>query len=175
MYQDREQSSPTAERTGVQGREHRRRAPRGLSRRVLAGPQTVEAYLRASNPPRYMQRLREIEIEFQLQRRRLEDAYRALAEECRGRRGLFALRWQDQAASWGFGALNQLIREHNDWYPVEANLPMDPRTRDYVLIRGASYRRVELGPEWVLEHFPATGRGAATPAVPRRAPREPIA
>ena len=52
---------------------------------------------------------------------------------------------------------------------------MDPRTRDYVPIRGASYRRVELGPEWVLEHFPATGRGPATPAVPRRSPREPIA
>ena len=149
--------------------------PRGLSRRVLSGPQTVEAYLRASSPPRYMQRLREIEIEFQVQRRRLEDAYHALAQECRGHGGLFAQRWRNEAASWRFGTLNALIREHNEWYPIEANLPMDPRTRDYVPIRGASYRRVELGPEWVLEHFPASGRRPTTPAVPRRSPREPIA
>ena len=31
---------------------------------------------------------------------------------------------------------------------------MDPRTGDYVLIRGRSYRRPVLGPEWVLEQFP---------------------
>jgi hypothetical protein len=31
---------------------------------------------------------------------------------------------------------------------------MDPRTRDYVRIRGRSYRREELGPDWVLLHFP---------------------
>jgi hypothetical protein len=32
---------------------------------------------------------------------------------------------------------------------------MDPRTRDYVRIAGRSYRRPVLGPDWVLEHFPA--------------------
>jgi hypothetical protein len=32
---------------------------------------------------------------------------------------------------------------------------MDPRTRDYVLIHGKSYRRPELGPAWVLEQFPS--------------------
>ena len=175
VYEDRDHRSPTAEPRGEERRAGRRRAPRVLSRHVLSGPQTVEAYLRASSPPRYMQRLREIEIEFQRHRRRLDDAYRSLAEHCRGDRALFARRWLDEAAGWRFGTLNQLIREHNEWYPVEANLPMDPRTRDYVPIRGASYRRVELGPEWVLEHFPATGRGPATPAVPRRSPREPIA
>jgi hypothetical protein len=33
---------------------------------------------------------------------------------------------------------------------------MDLRTRDYVKVNGRSYRRPELGPEWVLEQFPAT-------------------
>ena len=134
----------------------------------------MEAYLRASSPPRYMQRLREIEVEFQLQRRRLEDAYGALEAACGDEPRLFSLRWRERARSWRFGPLNELIREHNEWYPVEANLPMDPRTRDYVPIRGASYRRVELGPEWILEHFPPAGRGPGTPALPRRSPREPI-
>ena len=32
---------------------------------------------------------------------------------------------------------------------------MDLRTRDYVLINGRSYRRPLLGPQWVLEQFPA--------------------
>ncbi len=38
---------------------------------------------------------------------------------------------------------------------MERQLPMDPRTRDYVRLGGRSYRRPVLGPEWVLEHFPA--------------------
>jgi hypothetical protein len=45
--------------------------------------------------------------------------------------------------------------ESDEWYPIESSLPMDPRTRDYVRIRGRSYRCEELGPEWVLRHFPA--------------------
>ncbi len=121
-----------------------------------------------------MQRLREIETEYHLQRRRLEEAYSASQKACGEDGQLFARIWRAEAASWRFGVLNELIREHNEWYPVEANLPMDPRTRDYVPIRGASYRRRELGPDWVLEHFPPAGRGPATPAAPRRAPREPI-
>ena len=32
---------------------------------------------------------------------------------------------------------------------------MDPRTRDYVLIHGRSYRRAELDAAWVLREFPA--------------------
>lgn len=146
---------------------------RQVSRRTIAGPQTVEAYLRGNCLPRYMQRLREIEGEFQVQRRRLEDAYRALEEACGDDSGLFSRRWRAQAHSWRFERLNELIREHNAWYPVEADLPMDPRTCDYVPVRGASYRRIELGPGWVLQHLPPT-RGAARPPVPLRAPRESV-
>ena len=53
-----------------------------------------------------------------------------------------------------FDDLNELIRQHNEWYPIERDLPMDLRTRDYVQVNGRSYRRPELGPEWVLEQFP---------------------
>jgi hypothetical protein len=31
---------------------------------------------------------------------------------------------------------------------------MDPRTRDYVRIRGRSYRRERLDANWVLSQFP---------------------
>jgi hypothetical protein len=112
-----------------------------------------------------MQRLREIETLYQWHRRQLEDAYRALEDECGRDPELFGRRWRLQVSRWWFEDLNELIREHNQWYPVEANLPMDPRTRDYVPIRGASYRRIELGPDWVL---------AQSLPLPGRAPREPL-
>ena len=67
----------------------------------------------------------------------------------------FARRWAAIAQAARFDDLNELIRQHNDWYPIERDLPMDLRTRDYVKVNGNSYRRPELGPAWVLEHFPA--------------------
>jgi len=51
--------------------------------------------------------------------------------------------------------VNELIRQHNLWYPAEAKLPMDPRTRDFVLVGGRPYRRRPLDASWVLERFPA--------------------
>jgi hypothetical protein len=125
-----------------------------LSRRARQTKRSVEAYLRAGVLPRYMERLREIEAETAEQRARLARAYRLLQEECAGDRALFAQLWRRRAASWRFDKLNALIGEHNEWYPVEASLPMDPRTRDYQRIRGRSYRRDPLDAEWVLREYP---------------------
>jgi hypothetical protein len=146
-----------------------------ISRRTIAGPEAVEAYLRGNSAPRYMQRAVEIEAAYQAHRRDLEDAYASLIEECGADPSAFAERWRARVRRWSFDDLNDLIREHNDWFPIEVNLPMSPRTRDYVPIRGRSYRRLELGPEWVLEHFPPSldGAGARAP-LPRLAPREPL-
>jgi hypothetical protein len=47
-----------------------------------------------------------------------------------------------------------LIEEHNRWYPMEARLPMDPRSRDFALVNGRPYRRRPLDAAWVLERFP---------------------
>jgi hypothetical protein len=138
---------------------------RPLARRARRTPRTVEAYLRAGVVPRYMERLRDIDAGVRMQRRRIQEAYRALQEACGGDTERFAAEWRARARSWRFDALNEAIREHNEWYPVEAGLPMDPRTRDYVKRAGRSYRRPELGPEWVLEQFPAEPRER----LPRRA------
>jgi hypothetical protein len=91
-----------------------------------------------------------------MEKRRLERLHRALEEECGRGTALFASRWRALAEQYRFDAINELIRQHNDWYPIERDLAMDPRTRDFVLIHGRSYRRAELGPEWILEHFPAS-------------------
>ena len=134
----------------------------------------MEAYLKADAPPAYMRRLRAIEIEYQSQLRRLESAYRALDAVCGHDPELFSRSWQAHVRQWRFDRLNELIRDHNKWYPVEADLPMDPRVRDYVPVRGRSYRRMELGPEWVLEHFPPAPQGAGRPRPPAQVPRDPL-
>ncbi|CAA9493998.1 MAG: hypothetical protein AVDCRST_MAG45-906 [uncultured Solirubrobacterales bacterium] len=151
-----------------------RSAPtRRQRRRVRVAPQTIESYIRANSAPRYMRRLRDIEVAYRAERRRLEAAYQELLEIFGDDLAEFSRRWRERARAWRFERLNELVTEHNAWYPVEANLPMDPRTRDYRLIRGASYRRLELGPAWVLEHFPSTPRPTG-PDPPVHAPREPL-
>ena len=129
-----------------------------LSRRARQTKRTVEAYLRAGGVPRYMERLRDIDAELALHAYRLQRAYRALARTCAGDADAFERGWRERAHAWRFERVNQLIREHNQWYPVETGLPMDPRTGDYVRRRGRSYRRAEVGPEWVLERFPPSLR-----------------
>src|SRR4051812_8675040 len=125
-----------------------------LSRRQRQTRRTLEAYLRAGVVPRYMQRLREIEEERRRHTAWLERTYRQLREAYAEDPGEFARVWTAKAHSWRFDRLNKLVREHNEWYPIERQLPMDPRTRDYVKIRGRSYRRDELGPASVLDSFP---------------------
>jgi hypothetical protein len=128
---------------------------RPISERARQSQRSLEAYLRAGVRPRWMERLIEIERGTKRERRRLQTVYEALREECGEDTAIFARRWQAIARAWRFDELNELIRTHNEWYPVERDLPMDLRTRDYVLINGRSYRRRELGPDWVLEQFPA--------------------
>jgi hypothetical protein len=125
---------------------------RPLSERARQSRRTVEDYLRAGGRPRWMERLLEIDRGTKREHRRLARAYRGLLEEVTPAE--FPARWRAVAAAWDFGAVNQLIRQHNEWYPIERDLPMDLRTRDYVRVGGRSYRRTPLGPEWVLEQFP---------------------
>jgi hypothetical protein len=129
---------------------------RPLSRRARQTQRSVEAYLKSGVRPRWMERLADIDQGIAAEKQRLARAYRVLQEECAHDPRAFARRWRAVARGWPFDALNELIRQHNDWYPIERQLPMDPRTRDYVRVGGRSYRRPILGPEWVLEHFPAS-------------------
>src|SRR4051794_9845136 len=125
-----------------------------ISSRARMSQRSVEAYLKAGVRPRWMERIAEIDHAIAAQRRRLGRAYRMLREECGEDTALFAERWGAYAQRCRFAELNELIGQHNDWYPIERALPMDLRTRDYVLINGRSYRREPLTPEWVLAEFP---------------------
>jgi hypothetical protein len=148
-----EERRETVQRLLRESMEDPRATARPLSGRARQTARSLEAYLRAGIRPRWMERLMEIEAGIARERRHLARVYDTLRAECE--EGEFARRWRAVAAAWSF-ELNELIRTHNEWYPVERDLPMDLRTRDYVLINGRSYRRRELDADWILEQFPAT-------------------
>ncbi|MDA0184492.1 hypothetical protein OJ997_29580 [Solirubrobacter phytolaccae] len=126
-----------------------------ISGRALGAQRTVESYLKAGVKPRWMERIAEIDNAIAYQKRRFARAHRTLREESAGDEAAFAQRWTEFAERARFDELNELIQQHNDWYPIERDLPMDLRTRDYVLVGGRSYRREPLSAEWVLHRFPA--------------------
>ena len=130
---------------------------RPLSRRTEQYQRSLEAYLKAGNRPRWMARLADIEQGAKAEERRLGEAYRRLRAETAGDPDRFAAQWIAIAERWDFATLNELIEQHNEWYPIERQLAVNPRTGEYVLVNGRSYRWPILGRDWVLERFPADG------------------
>ena len=98
-------------------------------------------------PLPYMARLREIDALTSQHEQRLAEAFAELGRDAEA--------WAAAARRWDFGEVNELIDRHNRWYPAESRLPMDPRTGDYALVNGRSYRRRPLDASWVLERFPS--------------------
>jgi hypothetical protein len=125
-----------------------------IERTSLQRRRSVEGYLNAGGPPRWMERLGQIDRGIARETRRLQEAHRALAARCRDDADRLAREWRSAAERWDFGELNELIEQHNEWFPIERRLPIDLRTRDYVLVHGRSYRRPLLDAGWVLERFP---------------------
>ncbi len=128
---------------------------RPLSRTRLQYQRTLEGYLQAGNRPRWMERIAEIDQGVKTAERKLAAARAALRERCGDDHEAFARRWRETARSWSFEAHNTLVRQHNEWYPIERQLPVNPRTGDYVQVHGRSFRRRELDAAWILERFPA--------------------
>jgi hypothetical protein len=120
---------------------------------------TAESYIASlGGPLPYMRRLQQIAEETAEHELRLAEARAELEAE-----GLddFAGRWERLARRWRFDAVNELIARHNSFYPAEARLPMDPKTRDYALVNGRPYMLEPLGAAWILERFPASVEIAA--------------
>jgi hypothetical protein len=125
-----------------------------ISRRTLRSPSSVEAYLQAGVVPRFIERAQQIESETRRHRMRLARAYNWMRERHADDEREFAAAWRAYARRWSFADVNALIEEHNEWYPVERRLPLNPRTGDYVTIGGRDYRRRPLDATWILERFP---------------------
>ena len=123
-----------------------------LAQRLRLGPVEVDRYLAERlGGLAYMRRLRAIEDEEARHLSLLEAAWRALAAEAGMTDAAFVLAWRDAAASWSFRRLNELVARHNEYYPIEARVPMNPRTGDYA----RSWRRRPFDAAWILDRFPA--------------------
>ena len=121
---------------------------RELSLRLRNFRPDAGSYLASlGGPLPYMARLREIDALTIQHEQQLADAYETLGGD--------PAAWAALARRWDFGEVNDLIERHNRWYPAESRLPMDPRTGDYALVNGRSYRRRPLDASWVLERFPS--------------------
>jgi hypothetical protein len=119
-----------------------------LRRRIANFRAEPDRYLASlGGPLPYMRRLRTIDDQIEAQLERLAAARGAHEGDAAG--------WRRLVARWDFGEVNELIDLHNRFYPIEARLPMDPRSRDFVTVGGRSYRRAPLDAAWVLARFPA--------------------
>jgi hypothetical protein len=120
---------------------------RPLKRRIRRFHAEADRYLASlGGPLPYMLRLRQIDDTIDSHAARLAEAYAERSD---------AEAWRRAAERWDFGDVNDLIDRHNRYYPIEARLAMDPRTRDFVKIGGRSYRREPLDAAWILARFPA--------------------
>jgi hypothetical protein len=120
---------------------------RPLKRRIRRFRPEPDRYLASlGGPLPFMVRLRRIDDAIDALIARLAQAYAERTDDAA---------WRRLAERFDFGEVNDLIDRHNRWYPIEARLPMDPRTRDYVKVGGRSYRREPLDAQWILDRFPA--------------------
>ena len=117
-----------------------------LPLRLRVGRSDPGAYLASlGGPLPYMTRLREIARLTAVHEGALAELRAAVTDESE---------WRRVAGAWDFDDVNDLIARHNRWYPVEARLPMDPRTGDFALVNGERYSKPLLDAAWVLERFP---------------------
>jgi hypothetical protein len=117
---------------------------KALPRRIRAFRADAANYLTAlGGPLPYMQRINQIDAAIEAHEERLAEAYAASTGD-----------WRAVAERWDFSDVNELIEKHNRWFPMEARLAMDPRTRDYVKVGGRSYRREPLDAAWILDRYP---------------------
>jgi hypothetical protein len=122
-------------------------------------PDAQRYFSALGGPLPWMVRLREIDRAIAEHGRLLDQAWREYHDAFGDRPEELERRWHDVAHTWRFDEANALIERHNRNYPVEAQLPMDPRTGDFVLVNGRPYRREPLGARWILDRFPVE-RGA---------------
>jgi hypothetical protein len=127
---------------------------RALRQRLRNFRPDAESAVRALGGPLvWMRRLRAIEDALDQHERQLDAAWHELAEEVDDP-DEFARLWRDTAERWDFNEVNHFIERHNRFFPAEARLPMDPRTRDFVRINGRRYEREPLDADWILVHWP---------------------
>jgi hypothetical protein len=152
---ERPQHSPV-QRVVARSLDGEDRKGRAIPTEELHRERTVENYLRGAVMPRWMERLKDIESGTRMHVRALAADHAFLREQHAGDPEGFARVWRERVEQRSFDDVNDLVKDHNEWFPVERQLPMDPRTGEYVKVAGRPYTREPLTVEWALARFPPT-------------------
>jgi hypothetical protein len=152
---ERPEPSPV-ERRVARSLDGESRRGRAIPTEELHRERSVENHLRGALMPRWMERLKDIETGTRRHRRALGADHAYLRERYAGDPEGFAREWRERVERRSFDDVNGLVQDHNEWFPVERQLPMDPRTGEYVKVAGRSYTRDPLTIEWALAEFPPT-------------------
>ncbi|MCP4131016.1 MAG: hypothetical protein GY754_08560 [bacterium] len=83
--------------------------------------------------PEYMKRAKLVEEKISGIKSGLQKKYNDLDKKLGNNSVTFNKAWNDLLESYDFQAVNELIKKHNLLYPQEANLKIDPDTREYLL------------------------------------------
>lgn len=105
-------------------------------------------------PPGWAVRLKQIhDLRIELTAT-LEAAWAEHARRWRGRPDEFATRWRAFLTKFDIGKLNTLIEKHNEWYPIEAQLPIVYPTGEYHIPTGIEYPQKPVDVASLLELYP---------------------
>lgn len=127
--------------------------------------------LAVGGAPAWSRRLKRIHELTDATHEHLSLTWKTVAAKSRGNARRFVTEWHRVVSGLDFSQINELIDHHNRYFPIEANLPMDVKTLDYVKVGGEDYRRQPLDTAWVLARFPADLEAAL--AQPQRATARP--
>lgn len=107
--------------------------------------------------PAFVRRARRLEVDTELFWKRAEELYNTLKAEGPAASD-FARRWRATAEGLNFSHLEGLVADYNAYYPIEANLPIDPLIGDFTFLGKRFERKTAPTLQDVLERFPASLR-----------------
>jgi len=107
-----------------------------------------------SGPPYYMVRARRIENMIDQLMEDLTAVYKNMIGKWGGRPALFTRKWKKLIDDWPLDRLNDLIEKHNMYYPIEADLRMDPRSGAPMMGSALWEPREKVTVNNLLERFP---------------------
>ena len=108
-----------------------------------------------SGPPYYAVRARRIE---QLTDQLMEELtvnYSKMMKQFSNSPEVFAQKWKESVESVELDTINDLIERHNNYYPVEANLTIDPKSEALMFGSAPWEPRKKVTKESLLQRFPA--------------------
>ena len=134
--------------------------PKDLTGKALKIPKknfttTIDQKIRSyAGPPAYALRARKIEDSIAHLYNNLEVRYSELLENFGKEPIEFARKWKEVINSLELDTINRLIEKHNEYYPIEANLPMDMETSRYMLGSAPWKSKQKLSKERLFVRFP---------------------